>query len=70
MYNGLVDHGFTDIGFIQKQKECDFIARKDGRFHAFQVCYTLTDGNKSREVGGFDVLKERVDSSSRHIITI
>lgn len=69
VYNGLVHHGFTDIGFIQKQKECDFIARKDGRFHAFQVCYTLTDGNKSREVGGFEVLKEQVDRSSRHIIT-
>ena len=30
---------------------------------------TLTEAIKSREVGGFEVLKEQVDSSSRHIIT-
>jgi len=31
------------------------LAQKDGDIHAFQVCYELTDNNKTREFRGFSV---------------
>lgn len=67
VFNELVNKGYTDIAFDNGKGECDFLARRDGALHAFQVCYELTDFNRQREFAGFDNLKAAVDS--RTIIT-
>jgi predicted AAA+ superfamily ATPase len=57
VYNELVNAGYREISFVrQAGGECDFIAKKDGMFHAFQVCHELTPMNRDRETGGFNVL--------------
>lgn len=53
VFNELKNKGFIDISFDGTTGECDFIASKDGSFHAFQVCYELNDNNRTRELGGF-----------------
>ncbi|MCE5331434.1 MAG: ATP-binding protein [Bacteroidales bacterium] len=55
VYNALIDKGYSDISFVRKARECDFVVRKDNAFHAFQVCYELTDINRDREIAGFNV---------------
>ena len=56
VYNELINSGYNEIYFARSKGECDFVARKDGVFHAFQVCHTLTPLDKDREFGGFNVL--------------
>lgn len=57
VYNELINSGYNEICFARNNKgECDFVARKDGMFHAFQVCHTLTPLDKEREFAGFNVL--------------
>ncbi len=55
VYNELVNKGYQNISFDNGKGECDFLAQKDGDIHAFQVCYELTDNNKTREFRGFSV---------------
>ena len=41
------------IFYFQEKGECDFIIKKGTKItHAIQVCYTLTEQNKTREVDG------------------
>ena len=42
VYNELINSRYDEICFAQSKSECDFVARKEGVFHAFQVCHTLT----------------------------
>jgi predicted AAA+ superfamily ATPase len=56
VYNELINSGYNEIYFARSKGECDFVARKDGLFHAFQVCHTLTPLDKDREFAGFNVL--------------
>ncbi|MBX2953089.1 MAG: ATP-binding protein [Leadbetterella sp.] len=50
---------YTELYYFQDQRECDFIAIHKGRpAEILQVCYELTDLNKTREFTG---LKEALD---------
>ena len=49
------------IYFYNKDIECDFIATKDNKTIAFQVCYELNEQNKKRELNGLLKLPFKVD---------
>jgi len=69
VYNELINSGYSDISFVRQKEECDFIARKDGQYHAFQVCHTLTPLNQNREFAGFNVLENKVTLATKILIT-
>lgn len=69
VYNELINNGYTDISFSRDCEECDFIARNDQGFHAFQICYELTDGNKRRELYGFSSIHPDIEVASKKLIT-
>ena len=69
VYNELVNNGYTEITFARKSGECDFIARKDDEYHAFQVCYELTSQNQDREVAGLRSLANTIQLATQTIIT-
>jgi predicted AAA+ superfamily ATPase len=56
-----------EIYFYNKNFECDFIAKKEGKIIAIQVCYELNLQNEKREVGGLVKLPFNVDE--KYIIT-
>ena len=57
VYNELINNGYEEISFNRQPNcECDFIAQKEGRFHAFQVCHELTPLNQTREIAGFNAI--------------
>ncbi|PID47332.1 MAG: AAA family ATPase [Proteobacteria bacterium] len=66
VYSELQKQGF-EIYFYNKDTECDFIVKKDGRLKAFQVCYELSEQNKTRELNG--LLKLPFDVDEKYIIT-
>jgi len=69
IYNELVNNEFSEIAFArQSNGECDFIAKKEGQFHAFQVCQELTPLNRTREIAGFNILG-RLPLASKTILT-
>jgi predicted AAA+ superfamily ATPase len=69
VYNELVNAGYKEIAFVRQQGgECDFIAKKEGQFHAFQVCHELTPLNRSRELAGFNVFG-KLSPASKTILT-
>lgn len=51
-----------DVYFYNKNFECDFIAQKEGKRVAIQVCYELNDGNRKREFNGLEKLPFEVDN--------
>lgn len=64
VYTELVKAGF-EIYFFHKDFECDFIAKKESRLYAFQVCYELNRHNQDRELNGlkklpFENIEKRV----------
>jgi hypothetical protein len=48
--------------------ECDFITKKEGLLHAFQVCNELTPLNQNREAEGFCALG-KLSPASKTILT-
>jgi predicted AAA+ superfamily ATPase len=68
VYNELVNAGYEEISFARQIGECDFIAKKGGLFHAFQVCYELTPLNRNRETEGFKVFG-KLSPASKIILT-
>jgi len=50
-----------EVYFYNKNFECDFIAKKDNKIIAIQVCYELNDENRKREVNGLKKLPFEVD---------
>ena len=56
-----------EVYFYNKNFECDFIAIKDDKRIAIQVCYELHEQNKKREIAGLNKLPFDVDS--KYIIT-
>ncbi len=66
IYTELIKNGF-EIYFYNKNFECDFIAKKENKTIAIQVCYELTTLNTKREVGGITKLPFNVDE--KYIIT-
>jgi predicted AAA+ superfamily ATPase len=69
VYNELINSGYEGISFARAKEECDFVARKDGAYHAFQVCHTLTPLNRDREYAGFNALNENLKIESKTLIT-
>jgi hypothetical protein len=59
--------GITDVStkeylnFYNKNVECDFIAKKENKTIAVQVCYELNDRNRKREFNGLIKLPFGVD---------
>jgi len=66
VYTELIKVGY-EVYFYNKNFECDFIAIKDGKSIAIQVCYELHEQNRKREIGGLTKLPFEVDS--KYIIT-
>lgn len=66
VYTELVKDGY-EIHFYNKNFECDFIAQKEGKTIAIQVCYELHDKNRKREEGGLTKLPFEVNE--KYIIT-
>jgi len=66
VYTELIKAGY-EVYFYNKNFECDFIAIKDNKSIAIQVCYELHEQNKKREMGGLRKLPFEVDS--KYIIT-
>lgn len=60
VYTELIKSGY-EVYFYNKNFECDFIAIKEGKSVAIQVCYELHDKNRKREVGGLSKLPFVVD---------
>lgn len=56
-----------EIYYYNKNFECDFIAKKDDKTIAIQVCYELNDQNRKRELNG--LLKLPVQTDEKYIIT-
>ncbi len=56
----LIKEGY-EIYFYNKNFECDFIAKKEGKTIAIQVCYELNDMNRKRELNGLKKLPFEVD---------
>jgi predicted AAA+ superfamily ATPase len=69
VYNQLLYAGYSNIAFVRKSGECDFVACREDVWHAFQVCYELTDLNRSRELSGFNVIEPLLNIASKTIIT-
>ena len=51
----LIKEGY-EVYFYNKNFECDFIAKKDNRLLAIQVCYELNNENQKRELNGLKKL--------------
>ncbi|MFW6307530.1 MAG: DUF4143 domain-containing protein, partial [Campylobacterales bacterium] len=66
VFSELVKKGF-ELYFYNKTGECDFIAKKEGKTIALQVCYELHDQNRTREINGLFKLPFEVDK--KYIIT-
>jgi len=66
VYTELLKNNF-EIYFYNKNFECDFIAKKDSKTIAIQVCYELTLQNQDREFQGLKKLPFEVDE--KYIIT-
>ncbi len=60
VYTELKKQGY-EIYFYNKNYECDFIAKKDNKKIAIQVCYTINEHNKKREFNGLLKLPFEVD---------
>jgi hypothetical protein len=69
VYNQLIHAKYEDVAFVRTSEECDFIARRDGIWNAFQVCYDLDSTNRERELSGFEVIDPQLKVSSKTIIT-
>ena len=69
VYNQLIHAKYEDIAFVRTSEECDYIARRDGIWHAFQVCYDLESKNRERELYGFEVIDPKLKVASKTIIT-
>jgi len=53
--------GGYEVYFYNKNFECDFIAKKEDKVLAIQVCYELNDTNRKRELNGLKKLPFEVD---------
>jgi uncharacterized protein len=61
---------FRDIFYFREQNECDFVLREKGRITgAIQVCYHLTEENKSREINGLLLALKAFDLKRGIILT-
>jgi len=66
VFTELQKSGF-ELFFYNKEIECDFIAKKENKVIAFQVCYELNEQNQKRELNG--LLKLPFDVDEKILIT-
>ena len=60
----------NDIYYYSKNKECDFVVKKDMKFiHALQVCWSVEEATKKREVNGLTEALEELHLRDGTIIT-
>lgn len=57
----------AEIYFYNKNTECDFIVKRNGKITAIQVCYELNEQNQKREING--LLNLPFDVDERIILT-
>ncbi len=61
---------YKDIFYFQEKKECDFIIKdKEKISQAIQVCYTLNENNKDREINGLLEALEKFNLKEGIILT-
>ena len=60
VYTELIKAGY-EVYFYNKNFECDFIAKKENKTIAIQVCYELNDRNQKREFNGLFKLPFNID---------
>ena len=68
VYNELIRRfGRDNIFFGQEENgyEVDFLARKDNKFQAFQVCLNLNQDNAKREFGNLELVKKHLGAEGR-----
>ncbi len=59
-----------EIFYFKDKKECDFVVKEESRItQAIQVCYTLNEDNKTREIDGVMEALEAFDLSEGLILT-
>ena len=69
VYNELINSGYSNVAFArQSGGECDFVAKREGGYHAFQVCHELTPLNEARETAGFNLFG-KLPIASKTILT-
>ncbi len=66
VFSELLKSGF-ELYFYNKDFECDFIAKKEDKLIALQVCYELNEKNLKREIRGLNKLPFNCDE--KYIIT-
>jgi predicted AAA+ superfamily ATPase len=42
----------SELFYFEMEKECDFIAKNDKQWEAYQVCWDLNESNREREFSG------------------
>jgi len=57
----LIKNGY-EVYFYNKNFECDFIAKKENKLVAIQVCYELNNQNQKREFNGLKKLPFNVNN--------
>jgi len=60
VYTELIKAGY-EVYFYNKNFECDFIAKKEDKIIAMQVCYELNNRNQKREFNALFKLPFNVD---------
>jgi len=58
-----------DVYFYNDSNECDFLVKTNESMMAIQVCYTLTQENKTRETNGLSTVIENLHCKQGIIIT-
>lgn len=69
IYSELIKNGYNEIYFSQKQKECDFIIRKNKEYIALQVAYEINNKNRDREILGLCGAMEEFNIKTGFIVT-
>ena len=60
-----------ELFYFRETKECDFVVREGQKItHAYQVCYSLDESNKEREIGGLVEALARFNLKEGIIITL
>lgn len=60
----------SEVFYYRKNSECDFIARfPNKQLKAFQVCYSLTEDNKDREINGLTEALQHIKQKEGIILT-
>ena len=60
-----------DLFYFKEKRECDFVVRVGSKItEAYQVCYTIDDTNKEREIKGLVEALEKFNLKEGFILTL